>query len=73
MQCLVNTGDESDLPRQAVTVFAWQSKKRSDLHYLDGRCIFLLTNSGGFSSSAAFGWSDWEQLEFIVWFSGRSS
>ena len=58
MQCLVNTGDESDLPRQAVTVFAWQSKKRSDLHYLDGRCIFLLTNSGGFFVKCCF-WLVW--------------
>ena len=33
---------------------------------------FLLTNSGCFSSSAAFSWSNWEQylLELIVWFSG---
>ena len=36
---------------------------------------FLLTNSGCFSSSAAFSWSNWEQylLELLVWFSGRSS
>ena len=36
---------------------------------------FLLTNSGLFSLSAAFSWSNWEQylLELIVWFSGRSS
>ena len=36
---------------------------------------FLLTNSGCFSSSDAFSWSNWEQylLELIVWFSGRSS
>ena len=36
---------------------------------------FLLTNSGRFSSSAAFSWSYWEQclLELIVCFSGRSS
>ena len=32
---------------------------------------FLLTNSGHFSSNAAFSWSNWEQylLELIVWFS----
>ena len=32
---------------------------------------FLLTNSGCFSSSAAFSWSSWEQylLELIAWFS----
>ena len=36
---------------------------------------FLLSNSGHFSSSAVFSWSNWEQysLELIVWFSGRSS
>ena len=36
---------------------------------------FLLTNSGCFSSSAAFSWSNREQhlLEWIVWFSRRSS
>ena len=27
MQCLVNTVDESELPSQGVTVFAWSSKK----------------------------------------------
>ena len=33
---------------------------------------FLLTNSGHFSLSAAFSWSNWEQclLELIIWFSG---
>ena len=36
---------------------------------------FLLTNSGHFLSSAAFIWPNWEQylLEWIVWFSGKSS
>ena len=35
---------------------------------------FLLTNSGRFSSSGTFSWSNWEQylLELIVWFSGSS-
>ena len=35
---------------------------------------FLLTNSGHFSSSAAFSWSYWEQYlsELINWFSGGS-
>ena len=33
---------------------------------------FLLTDSGRFSLSAAFSWSNWEQyLELIVWFSTR--
>ena len=36
---------------------------------------FLLTNSRRFSLSDALSWSHWEQylLEWIVWFSGRSS
>ena len=36
---------------------------------------FLLTDSGCFSSSAAFSWSNWEQylLELIIWLSRRSS
>ena len=55
--------DESELPSQAVTVLAWSSKKHAVLHYPDGRlCMhLLLTNSGRFSSSAAFSWSNWEQ------------
>ena len=33
--------DESELPSQAVTVFAWSSKKQVVLHYPDGRlCTF---------------------------------
>ena len=36
VQWLVNTADESELPRQAVTVFAWSSKKHAVLHYPDG-------------------------------------
>ena len=67
MQCLVNTVDESELPSQAVTVFAWSSKKHVLLHYPDGRLCVLLTNSRSFSSSAAFSWSNWEQylLELV--------
>ena len=39
--CLVNTADESELPSQTVTVFAWSSKKHAVLLYPDGRlCIF---------------------------------
>ena len=36
---------------------------------------FLLTNSGGFSLSAAFSWSNWEQylLEWSVWVFKKSS
>ena len=41
VQCLVNTVDESELPSQAVTVFAWSSKKHAVLRYPDGRlCVF---------------------------------
>ena len=41
VQWLVNTADESELPRQAVTVFAWSSKKHAVLPYPDERlCIF---------------------------------
>ena len=41
MRCLVNTADESELPSQAVTVFAWSSKKHAVLYYPDGiLCIF---------------------------------
>ena len=37
MQCLVTVADASGLPSQAVTVFAWSSKKHAVLHYPDGR------------------------------------
>ena len=40
MQCLVNRADESELPSQAVTVFAGSSKKHAVLHYPDGICVF---------------------------------
>ena len=41
MQCLVNMADESELPSQAVTVFAWSSQKHAVVHYPDGRlCVF---------------------------------
>ena len=41
MQCLVNTVGESELPSQALTLFAWSSKKHVVLHYPDGRlCVF---------------------------------
>ena len=71
----MNTADELELPNQAVTVFAWSSKKHAVLRYPDGRlCVFLLTNSGRFSSSAAFSWSNWEQylLELMFGFPERA-
>ena len=67
MWCLVNVGDESELPSQAITVFAWSSKIHAVLCYPGGRLWnFLLTNSRCFSLSAAFSWSKWEGylLEF---------
>ena len=33
----MNMADESELPSQAVTIFAWPSKKHAVLHYPDGR------------------------------------
>ena len=55
VQHLVNMVDESELSNQAITVFAWSSKRHMVLHYADGRlCIILLTNLRHFSSSAAF-------------------
>ena len=37
----MNTVHESEFPRQAVTVFAWSSKKHVVLHYLDRRlCVY---------------------------------
>ena len=35
MQYLVNTADESELPRQAGTVFAWSSEKHMVLCFPD--------------------------------------
>ena len=69
------TVDESEVPKQADTVFAWSSKKRVALNYPDGRLrATLLTTSGHFSSGAAFSWPNSEQylLELIVWFSRRT-
>ena len=37
MQCLVNMVDDLELPSQAVTAFAWSSKKHSALCYPGGR------------------------------------
>ena len=60
MQCLKNEKSEWALPRQAVTDFAWSSRKHEILCYPDGRLCFLLTNSRKLLSIAAFSWSDWE-------------
>ena len=72
----MNIADESELLSQAVTVFAWSSKKHAVLSYPDGRlCVFLLTNSRRFLLSDAFSLFNWDQclLELIVWLSGRNS
>ena len=36
VQCLVNMANESELPSQAITVFAWSSKQHAVLHYPNG-------------------------------------
>ena len=49
MQQLVNMVDESELPSQAVTLFAGLIKKHAVLCYLDGRlCIFCCIIPDGF-------------------------
>ena len=58
MQCLANTADESELTSQNVMVFACSSKKHVVLPYPSGRLCFLLTNSGCFSLSVVFNWSE---------------
>ena len=69
VQNLVNMADESELLGQAVTIFAWSSKKHALFWWK--MMHFLLTNSWWFSLSAvsaAFSWPNWEQylLELIV-------
>ena len=73
IQCLVNTVVESDM-----TVS--QSRCDSFIQVIKEKCglspswwkimHFQLPNSGYFSLSAAFSWSNWEQylLELIIWF-----
>ena len=77
IQCMVNIANESELPSQAVTDFAWSPRKRTYSLMVSGWEIihFLLTNSKCFSSRATFSWFNWEQslLELIVWFFRRSS
>ena len=65
--------NESELPNQAVSFcLVITETGRLTLSWWKTTC-FLLTNSGYFSLSAAYSWSNWEQylLELIVWFSGR--
>ena len=70
----LNTEDETELPSQASTnmlikeTWDFVLPRRKIMH-------FLLTNSGHFSSSAAFNWSNREQylLDLVIWFSRRSS
>ena len=57
--CLVNMADESELPSQVVTPFAWSSKATCGLVLSWCKIIhFLLTNSRHFSLSAVFSWSN---------------
>ena len=63
-----NTADETELPSQAVS-FCLFIKETCSLALSWWKIMhFLLTNSGHFSSSAAFSWSICEQylLELIV-------
>ena len=70
----MNTAGESELPSQAVTVFAQSSKKHAVLSYPDGRLCVLLTNSSRFSLSDVFSSTNWKRqlLELMVWFSERN-
>ena len=75
VQCVVNTADKPELPRQTVTNFYLIPKETCGLALSWWKVMhFLLTNSRCFSSSG-FSWSNWEQylLELIFWFSTRSS
>ena len=71
MQCL-STPDESELPSQAVTVFAWSTRKHAVLCYPDGRlCTFCWLFPDTFCSVlpfiAVFFRINWFfQKEFIV-------
>ena len=61
MQCLVSTTDESELPSQGNS-FCLVIKETCRLALSWWKIMrFLLTNSGRFSSSAAFSGSNWEQ------------
>ena len=76
VQHLVNMVDESELSNQAITVFAWSSKRHMVLHYADGRlCIFywLIPHTFHrvlFSVSLIGNSTCWNSLSG---FSGRSS
>ena len=54
VQCLVNIVDESELPSQDVTVFAWSSKKQGPVLPWWKITCFLLTNSGCFLFKCCF-------------------
>ena len=62
LQCPVIVVDESELPSQAVTVFASSSKKHGLELFWCKIMRFLLTNSRCFLSSAAFSLFNWEQV-----------
>ena len=49
MQCLVSMVDESELPSQALTAFAWSLEKHANLRYPDGRLyVFFWRILGAF-------------------------
>ena len=75
VKCLMNTGNESELPNQTVTLFDWSLKKHAVMFSWWKILHFLLTNSKWFSSDAAFSWSNREQYLRVLnfWFSRRNS
>ena len=52
VQCLVNTEDELELPSQAVTVFAWSSKKYAVLGFPGGAVVKNPPASAGDTGSS---------------------
>ena len=62
VQCLVNVANESELPSQAVTVFALVIKEMCCLVFSQWKINnFLLNNSRYFLLYDAFNWSNREQ------------
>ena len=71
MQWSVNMADESKLPSQTVTVFAWSSKKPWSCVILMEDYVFS-ANFRCFFLSVAFSWSNWEKylLQWIGFLEG---
>ena len=72
VKCLMNTGNESELPNQTVTLFDWSLKKHAVMFSWWKILHFLLANSRRFLLSAVFRWSNLKQylLELIVFLEG---